>query len=155
MIPGEAIWFGILNFMGCAVLLLLPMQKILQKVEPIIGAAVSFIFFVLFKNVQNQYLGIGHLELVRLPDALYELKILTPFGFPFSGFISSDYFPIIPWIFLYLTGFYMNQSFMRHKLWQKYAEISIPFLSLVGKKSLWIYMLHQPVSMLICILLFH
>lgn len=31
VIPSESIWFGILNFMGCAVLLLLGLQTVLKK----------------------------------------------------------------------------------------------------------------------------
>lgn len=37
IIPPETIWFGILNFMGCAVLLMFPLRKAVNKVAPAWG----------------------------------------------------------------------------------------------------------------------
>ena len=50
VIPSESIWFGILNFMGCAVLLLLGLQTVLKKIPPVCGLAVNFLLFVLCKD---------------------------------------------------------------------------------------------------------
>lgn len=153
-IPTEAIWFGILNFMGCAVIILIPIHKTIQKIPPVIGIIVSFAAFILLKNIQQGYVGIGkHIRLI-LPEYLYQIKILTPFGFPYEEFISSDYFPIIPWIFLFLTGYFSYSIFAKKNLWKKIASKKIWILSTIGQNSIWIYLLHQPVSMLACILLF-
>ncbi|WP_334298164.1 heparan-alpha-glucosaminide N-acetyltransferase domain-containing protein [Blautia liquoris] len=92
---------------------------------------------------------------MRVPDILYAIKILTPFGFPHAGFRSSDYFPLLPWIFLYLCGFFFHQIFMEHETWKRFAHYKLPCLSVIGSKTIWIYLLHQPLSMLICSLLFH
>lgn len=154
VIPSEAIWFGILSFMGCAVLLLIPLQKYLQKVPTACGMGLSLLLFAIFKNVQNGFLGIGGIELIRLPQWLYSIKILTPFGFPFPGFVSNDYFPILPWIFIYLFGYFFCRFFVRSSWLQKFCRCKVPFLTVIGQKSIWIYLLHQPLSMLICILIF-
>lgn len=37
IIPPETIWFGILNFMGCAVLLMFPLRKAVNRVSPALG----------------------------------------------------------------------------------------------------------------------
>lgn len=154
VIPSEAIWFGILNFIGCAVLVLIPLEKYLEKVNAIFGICISFFFFVQFKNVQWGFWGMGEIKLFQVPKWLYDIKVLTPFGFPFDGFASSDYFPILPWIFLYFVGYFCCQIFLKSKLLKIAAKRKIPVLTSIGQKSIWIYLLHQPISMMICILLF-
>ena len=96
--------------------------------------------------------GFGSLLQIRLPEALYTTKLLTPLGFPYPEFRSSDYFPILPWFFLYLCGWFGNRIFLLHPAWQKAARLHIPFLTTIGRKSIWIYLLHQPVCYLIAML---
>lgn len=59
IIPSETIWFGILNFMGCAVLLMFPLQKVIKKVSPVWGLGICFVLFILCKQIQHGYIGIG------------------------------------------------------------------------------------------------
>lgn len=153
-IPTEAIWFGILNFMGCAVLFTISLHKFTRRVPPTIGVIISFVAFVFIKNIQRGYLGIGETIFLTLPRALYNIKVLTPFGFPYPGFRSSDYFPILPWIFLFFTGYYFYLFFEKHASWKKIAYIKIPILSKFGGKTIWIYLIHQPICMVICAVLF-
>lgn len=154
-VPTEAIWFGILNFMGCAVLFMIPLDNIMCKIPSIIGAILSITAFILFKNIQSGYLRINKITLITLPDALYNAKVLTPFGFPYPGFRSSDYFPIFPWLFLFFTGYYFYLIFVKHDWWKKIAYIKIPILSKIGGKTIWIYLAHQPICMAVCTFLFH
>ena len=46
VIPAQTIWFGILNFMGCAILLTLPLEKLLKKIPAIYGMAIYFLLFL-------------------------------------------------------------------------------------------------------------
>lgn len=155
IIPAQTIWFGILNFMGCAILLTLLLEKPLKKIPAIYGIAICCLLFLLCKQIQFGQIGIPGLLQIQVPNLLYNIKILTPLGFPYKEFHSSDYFPIFPWIFLYLCGFYFNLIFMKHNIWQKCARRKLPCLSVLGSKTIWIYLLHQPFSMLVCILIFH
>ncbi len=152
IIPSETIWFGILNFMGCAVLLMFPLQKVIKKVSPAWGLGICFVLFILCKQIQHGYIGIG--GGIQVPAICYSIKILTPFGFPFPGFKSSDYFPMIPWMFLYLCGYFFNGIFREHDTWKAAARFKVPVLSAIGSRTIWIYLLHQPVSMLVCSLVF-
>ncbi len=154
-IPSETIWFGILSFMGCAILLMFPLHKIFKHIPPMLGLIASFLLFILCKHIQYGYIGIGNLFHIQLPEIFYSIKMLTPFGFPFPGFQSSDYFPLFPWMFLYLCGFFGSKIFMGHFSWQNLACHKIPILSMIGCRTIWIYLIHQPISMLICILLFN
>ena len=153
-LPSEAIWFGILNFIGCAVLLTVPLDRALSRLPAGPGAAVSFLLFLLFKPVQRGYLGLGSWELLRLPEGLYSLKLLTPLGFPYPGFRSSDFFPLLPWFFLFLTGYFFYGLFLRRKRWRRAALRPLPLLTPVGQTSLLIYLLHQPLCLLIAWLFF-
>ena len=155
IMPAQTIWFGILNFMGCTILLTFPLEPLCKKIPPIYGMTICFLLFLLCKQIQFGQIGIPGLLQIQVPDLLYSIKILTPLGFPHKGFHSSDYFPVFPWIFLYLCGFYLNQIFLKHHTWQTYAQRKLPCLSVLGSKTIWIYLLHQPFSMFVCLLIFH
>ncbi len=152
--PQTVIWFGILNFIGSAVLLMIVLDKLFAKIPPVIGITISFILFLLFRNIQQGILGMTEYPLLTLPGWLYDCKILTPLGFPFPGFHSSDYFPLLPWFFLFCTGYFFWNIIKGKEIPQKILSFKIPVLSQIGVYSFWIYLLHQPVIILICTLLF-
>lgn len=81
VIPAQTIWFGILNFMGCAILLTLPLEKLLKKIPAIYGMAICFLLFLLCKQIQFGQIGITGLLQIQVPNLLYNIKILTPLGF--------------------------------------------------------------------------
>ena len=153
VMPDEAIWFGILNFMGCAVLLTIPLEKGLQKLPPAGGLAVCLILFLLLKRVNIGYVGLGP-GLYRLPAGLYRFRILAPLGFPDPAFRSGDYFPMLPWYLLLLCGWFLGKLLRQNERLQRLARVKIPLLSAVGRRTIWIYMLHQPILMGICVMLF-
>lgn len=153
-VPSEAIWFGVLNFIGCAVLLLIPLDKGLKRLNPWLGLALSFLLFWLFRHVDSGYLSLGSLFRLDLPRALYTTRLLTPLGFPYPGFRSSDYFPMLPWFFLYLCGYFFHGIFMAHPGWQRPFAGNIPVLGFIGRRALPVYVLHQPLCMLICMIFF-
>ena len=136
-VPSEAIWFGILNFLGCAILLTMALEKTLDRLPPLAGLALCAV------------LGFG----LRVPAAVYRIWPLTPLGFPHPDFSSSDYFPLLPWLFLFWCGFTLKRLFDRCELCRRAARIKIPLLSALGRRTLWVYLLHQPVLMGICMLL--
>lgn len=150
-IPDEVILFGILNFIGCGVLLTIPFSKSGEKIPPLLGAGICLILFALTYHIQGGYLQIGG-EILRLPDRLYS-GVFTILGFPGPGFYSSDYFPVLPWIFLYWTGWFLYPVLMKERGIRNLLSFRIPLLSVIGRKTIWVYVLHQPILMGICILL--
>lgn len=153
VVPQEAIWFGILSFLGCALLITSPCEKLLKKVPMVLGLFGNCLLFVFFKNVQTGVLSLGKHIIIPVPSWLYEIKILTPLGFPHAGFQSSDYFPIFPWIFLFFAGYYLCSILLRFESLQKICKVKIPLLTNMGQHSLLLYFLHQPVCYLVCMLL--
>lgn len=151
--PSEIIWFGILNFLGCSVLLMFPLRKLADKIPPVVGIVVTYLLFVMCKPLESYMFGIPGLFTVNVPSVLY-CPLLTPFGFPFPEFYSSDYFAIFPWFFLYLCGYHIGRLFDNTPSLHPAASVKVPVLTAIGQKSIWIYLVHQPLCMALCVLLF-
>ncbi len=148
--PEQTVRFGILSFLGCAVLLMYLLEKPARRLPPVPGLVLSFALFLLTLHINEGYIGFRALLSIDLPSALYEVKLLTPLGFPFRGFQSGDFFPILPWLLLYLTGYHLGRVFERCRELHGAARINIPVLSYVGRRTLWVYLLHQPLCVLAC-----
>ncbi len=144
--PNQAVWFGVLNLLGCSMMIVSVLSNSLKKMRPLLGALVSFLLYAVSYDIQNGYVGFFGLYIVKLPDFLYSCKCLAFLGFPSSDFLSTDYFPLIPWIFLFTVGFYL-WNFIKEKNLAKYFEFKIPVFDKIGKYSLWIYLAHQPIIM--------
>ena len=152
-VPSEAVYFGILNFMGCAVLLTAALEKPLEKLPPAPALALCFLLFLLLRRVDGGVLCLGSRTLC-LPEDLYRFRVLAPLGFPDPLFTSSDYFPMLPWYLLFLCGWNLERLFRRSEGLRRAARRHIPLLSPLGRHTLWVYLLHQPVFMGLCALLF-
>ena len=148
--PQEAIWCGVLTLLGCSLLLATALKPLLEKIPAVPGAIFSFLIFLLTGDVQIRWLSFLGEDLYRLPDALYQTNWLTIFGFPRADFYSSDYFPIFPWFFLYLTGLFAGRMILKHP--PEWLKGKIPVLDWIGRHSLIIYMAHQPVAMVVSML---
>ena len=72
-------------------------------------------------------------------------RCLWMFGFKYSGFFSEDYYPLLPWIFLFIAGTVIGKLISGHKFPPKFYELSFPPLEAVGRHAMLIYLLNQPV----------
>ena len=75
------------------------------------------------------------------------------FGFVSSGFYSADYFPILPWIFVFLLGTWLGGKIREGKLPERFYTARFPFFPKVGRHALLIYILHQPILAGLCFLI--
>lgn len=145
VMPESRVIFGVLTLIGSCMLLLIPMEKLLLKLRAEIGLAGSFLLFLLFRNVNTGYLGFENWNILKLPDGFYENLFTTYLGFPQKGFFSTDYFSLLPWFFLFLTGFYLYQLVQKNHMMEKLFSWRVPGFDVIGRHSLLIYLLHQPV----------
>ncbi len=145
VMPESRVIFGVLTLIGSCMLLLIPMEKLLLKLRAEIGLAGSFLLFLLFRNVNTGYLGFENWNMLKLPDGFYENLFTTYLGFPQKGFFSADYFSLLPWFFLFLTGFYLYQLVQKNHMMEKLFSWRVPGFDVIGRHSLLIYLLHQPV----------
>ncbi len=188
--PEMPIIYGILTLHGSSMILVALLQRagLLPEVsggsERSAGSAgknralavlaVCAAIFVVTYSVQRGFLGFFRKCIVPLPSWLYvnPVSSLTTFlGFMMPGFHSSDYFPLIPWFFLFLCGYFigvlwkqraagvkqspgtMQSAGARQPVGVKQSaagatagkSLPVRFLSFLGRHSLLIYMLHQPV----------
>lgn len=153
IIPEDHIIFGILTLIGSCMIVLLPLNKIMNKCNPILGFVLSFILFFITRNVNVGYLGFEGLRIIKLPAYLYKNLFTTYLGFCMNGFYSADYFSIIPWIFLFVAGFYFMKILKNNNKLYLLEPHRNTYIEFLGKKSLIIYLLHQPILYLVLLIL--
>ncbi len=145
LLPKQRILFGVLTLLGCCMMLAGSLDTYLRKIPPTAGTAVSFLLFLLTRHVNDGFVGWGSLRVFTLPEAWY-CNLFTAFlGFPPPKFFSGDYFAILPWSFLFLTGYFACFAVMKSRLREWLRRGHCRPLELLGRHSLLIYMLHQPV----------
>lgn len=101
--PEDRVIFGVLTLLGSAMLLTGLLEKPLRHIPPAAGFAISAVLFALTRNVSAGYLGFGSLRL-WLPQTLYANCVTAYFGFYPWWFYSTDYFALLPWLFLFWAG---------------------------------------------------
>jgi len=84
----------------------------------------------------------------------FDFTYLLWLGFEPKSFFSFDYFPIMPWYGVVLLGiFFGNLFYPKGKRAFSLADLSkffpVQILSFFGKHSLKIYLLHQPIIILL------
>lgn len=72
---------------------------------------------------------------------------LMPLGLPGPSFASFDYFPLIPWLGVFLIGTALGQWLYAEKKSLIRRPLPETFINWCGRHSLWIYLLHQPIIM--------
>lgn len=144
VMPGQEIWFGVLTLLGSCMLLGALLERPLGRVPAGAGLVLSAALFVLTRSVNRGYLGFEGLRLAALPGALYRNMATAYLGFPFPGFRSTDYFSLVPWLFLFLTGYFLFRLTGKHLAAAPDLGRCAP-LEALGRRSLLVYMLHQPV----------
>ena len=155
VMPSEQILFGILHFLGIAMLLSALLKQWLLKVPAAAGAAGSFALFLLTKCLPRGGLGVGDVLLWPLPEVLYSCRWTFPLGLMGPGFYSADYFPLLPWMFLFWTGMYAWRGLAARWGGRLPHCGQVPGLAWLGRHSLPVYMLHQPVLLAAIWLLAH
>ena len=143
--PEERILFGILTLIGSCMLLMIPAARILIKINPQLGLCGSAVLFVLTRNINHGYLGFEGWNIYRLPAYFYRNMASAYLGFPPSEFYSTDYFPIFPWIFLFMAGYFANRLMRKHNLLRYLQPQRNIILEKMGQYTLVIYILHQPI----------
>lgn len=95
--PEDRVVFGVLTFLGSAMLLTGVLEPLLKKIPPAAGFAISAVLFAL-----------------------------------------------LPWLFLFWAGYYLHKAVGRRRM-EPLRRSVCPALGWMGRHSLLLYLLHQPV----------
>ncbi|MDG6243419.1 MAG: heparan-alpha-glucosaminide N-acetyltransferase [Methanolobus sp.] len=124
------IYFGILHMIGISIILAYPFLK--YRLVPLIAG-----IFILFAGffMENVY--------VDFPWLLW-------IGIKPHGFYTLDYFPLVPWFGVVLLGVFTGNSLYpgyrrSFRICECESNVLVRLLESFGKKSLLIYLVHQPV----------
>ena len=147
VMPSQRILYGVLNQLGLSALLLIPLDKVFRKIPAWAGLGGTLLLFALTKNVSRGSLGFEGLVLCRLPRWLYATDLLAVVGFPSPGFWSTDYFPLLPWFFLFCAGYFLWSLLDKSPRAKELLRPGLRPLSFLGRHSLVIYLIHQPALM--------
>ena len=152
-LPENRVLFGVLTLIGSSMILWNLLEKMLRRLPAAAGLGVFFSLFLLFRNVNQGSLGFEGIRLLRLPEGLYHGLFLTWLGFPDPTFYSVDYFSLIPWFFLFLSGYFFNRVLSDRDGLRYLERPRVPGLEWLGRHSLLVYLIHQPILYAVLVLL--
>ena len=130
----QLIIWGVMNGLGISMILTGLFQRYLKEIPDFFGL-VFILLFVISYNIPN-----GSLLSFDFFDRLYQNN-LYPLGFPAKNFRSSDYFPTIPWLFSYLSGFCLGGYLKDKNFFDLYGKDNL--LAKIGRYAMPIYLIHQ------------
>lgn len=154
--PEAMIWFGILHFLAVSILLFMLLKPLLARIPPAIGIAACALLMLMtwwFPSVNNPdgiggYIGIRGLLAWQLPGELIANNWLYPLGLGYLG--GTDYFPLLPWFFCFLAGSFLGVWVKQGKMPRWMYRSRLPVFGWLGRHTLVIYVLHQPVIFALC-----
>jgi uncharacterized membrane protein len=137
-IPAEFIIFGVLHFIGISIILAYPFIK---------------------RKYTNLILGISIIIIgIYLGTYTFNFSWLMWLGFIPNTLQTVDYFPLLPWFGLVLLGLFFGS--LLYKNYQRQFRIPdlsrtyvVRFFSFLGRNSLIIYLIHQPILIIVLYLL--
>ena len=129
----DPIRFGVLHLLGFAMVFFALTRKAWDAI-PRKAAPVFYIAMTVLSAVLVAHTSIG-------PAARW----LFPFGWTYKGFYTADWFPVFPWIFVFLFGTWAGLYVVERRLPERFYTFTCPVLPQIGRRSLLIYILHQPI----------
>ncbi len=130
--------FGILHFIGISIIMAYPFLKL---------------------RYWNLFLGITFIALgIHLNNCTFGFPWLVWLGFIPDNFYTADYFPIFPWFGVVLIGLFFGNLLYsdytrKFNLWDISNFNFIGLFCMLGRRSLMIYLIHQPILIILLYLL--
>lgn len=154
VLPDDPVRFGVLTLLGASMLLAIPLDRVLRRIPAPLGLAASFALFTFGYHAQTGVLSVASYPVASLPAWLYRNALTAFLGFPYPNFHSSDYFPLVPWFFLFLCGYFLYRLTASRLPDCALLRRSVRPLAALGRHSLLVYLLHQPILYVLFAVLF-
>lgn len=122
--------FGILHLLGICMI-----------ISPLIKKIPALWLFILSLLFASTHFVIPHIEVSN--------NYFFMFGLYGPGFASSDYYPIFPWAWAYLFGIALSKIIYKERRSVFNFSIKDNPINFLGRNSLWVYAIHQPVVLLL------
>lgn len=142
------IWFGVLHMLAVCILLFALFRPLLNRVPAWLGLLLAVTLAVLTWNLpyyNGSTFGVEGIWQVAVPESWINNPWLYPLGLGQGGLYGTDYFPLLPWFFVFLGGSFVGKWAAAGKFPKWTYRSHVPFLSAVGRHSLIIYVVHQPI----------
>lgn len=156
IMPYNIYAFGVLHLLGISMIVFHFIKPYTQKLTPCVGLIIAFLLMHITYNVKNGFLRLLWFKLY-LPSFMYKTNFLFFIGLPNERFYSSDYFPLLPWIFCFIAGSYFGVYVKEKKLPTIFYDNKphSKLLATIGVNSLFIYIVHQPIIYLTLFAIFY
>ncbi len=132
-VPEGTVYFGILHFFALS----------------------SFIvpFFIKYNKLNMFAALLVIISGIYLQTRDFSFPYLLWLGLMPENFTTFDYFPLMPWLGVLLVGAFFGKSIIKRTGHIKFKNKMAGTFSFLGRKSLTIYLIHQPVLIFFLILL--
>jgi uncharacterized membrane protein len=129
--PASTIHFGILHCLGVSILLY---GLVFEKAGAWACAAAAALV-----------IGLSAALPLALRGAPVRFDWLLPLGIHSPTYFSFDYFPLLPWLGIFLAGSALGKSIYAAKRSLIRTRLPPTFVNFAGRHSLLIYIVHQPI----------
>jgi len=131
--------FGILHCLGASILIYgLAFERAKASACAAAGAAV---------------IAVSLIPPLALKGVTIRFDWLLPLGIHSPGYSSFDYFPLLPWLGIFLLGVALGKSVYASRRSLIRRRLPVTFINFAGRHSLLIYIVHQPVILAVLYLL--
>lgn len=136
-VPGSNIFFGILHLLAVSTLLF----PIFSRINPYLLLPLGTIIIISYLFTAK----------ITMPN-----NFLLPLGLLGENFSSVDYYPLLPWFGPFLYGIALGKlKYKERKSLFPFKPSGKNFLDLLGQHSLTIYLLHQPILLVMLYTIFY
>lgn len=131
-VAGVTIRFGILHLLAFCMLFYALVRPFADKLPDAFAAVLYLLLLIGSAVVLSRINPVG-------------TDWFSPLGAYSVRYESADYFPILPWVFVFLLGTIAGKYIRDERLPQAFYRFTVPVLPAVGRHALLVYLLHQPV----------
>jgi len=145
VVPQFVVYAGILHHLAFAIILIELLSPILKKIPATIAISINALIAVLTWNIYEREISFFGLKVFDIPYEIMSGGLSHLLGLKIKDIIiSSDYYPLLPWICFFVIGFYLIDYVEREPIKTFFSKKRCLFLAKAGRVSLWIYIIHQP-----------